>query len=265
MNTKPGFNAVRRNRNIGTSAQGHGQNNRHIIPSICNVGRVWGEQLNPYTLVEREVRGQQLRFFIERNNSSCSHHCSVDDVCNILNALPVTDWVAIKCYIFRQSTQTQRKLKPAWGRIFYYAELGMAGGKTIYTGPIVILEAQITNLKLKWKKSLTIDDMNELDRLRQDGHEVETTSRYHIISSNSDSIRAIQLYRTLLHEIGHWVNFTQKVEEPNVRPNANFGELLDDYFRRSSSEREAFAHHYADEVMAKLLADKIIPFSKIEE
>lgn len=265
MQHKPGFNATRRNRKIGTAAQGHGQNNRHTIPNICTVGRKWGEILNPYVLIEREVRGQQLKFFIERNTGGCKHCCSVDDVCTILEALPVTDWAEIKCFVFRQSTKAQRILSSAWGRMYYFADLGSAGKETLYAGPIIILEAENFESKIKWKKSLSLDSAKELIKLKEDGHIIVSDGRNHVISLNENSVRSTQLYRTLLHEIGHWVDFTEKVEIPYDNDLDEYGKLLDNYFCRPSMEREAFAHRYADEKSAELRAAKIIPFPRIEK
>ncbi|MDJ0797430.1 MAG: hypothetical protein QNJ51_11470 [Calothrix sp. MO_167.B12] len=48
--------------------------------------------------------------------------------------------------------------------------------------------------------------VKELERLREDGHRTATDKRHYLISSTLDSIRNTQLYRTLHHEIGHYVD-----------------------------------------------------------
>jgi hypothetical protein len=56
------------------------------------------------------------------------------------------------------------------------------------------------------------------------------------------------MYRTLLHEIGHSVD--------NDRDPIAFD-------RRSSLEKESFAHQYADKLRASLVRFGIIPFARI--
>jgi hypothetical protein len=51
---RPGREPTRRNRNIGTSKQGHGQDNRMVIPSRWPDDRVYFEVLrNPVPVVRR--------------------------------------------------------------------------------------------------------------------------------------------------------------------------------------------------------------------
>src|SRR5215831_11316232 len=101
---------------------------------------------------------------------------------------------------------------------------------------------------ISWSKSLTPDGRQELERLRGDGHEIVTTRRGHRINVSLESIRATQLYRTLLHEIGHIVD--------NDRDPIAFD-------RRSSLEKESFAHQYADKLRERLIRFGIIPFDRI--
>ena len=110
------------------------------------------------------------------------------------------------------------------------------------------------------------DRSRELQRLKEDGHGITEAKRNHIIESNLESIRTTQLYRTLLHEIGHWVDWCSSVEAPSSignDPNQSFERLDEIYDSKPSVEKEAFAHRYADELRGKLLADKSIPFDRI--
>ncbi len=75
-----------------------------------------------------------------------------------------------------------------------------------------------------------------------------------------ESARHTLLYRTMLHEIGHWVDWKEKVEIP-ADHGGDWLALSDAYFARPDSEREAFAHRYADTMAKQLTAAGKIPFS----
>lgn len=64
-----------------------------------------------------------------------------------------------------------------------------------------------------------------------------------------DSARSTQLYRTLLHEIGHHVDYR--------------GTPGGAWDRKSSSEKERFAHDYTNDLRAKLIEEGVIPFDRI--
>ena len=88
-----------------------------------------------------------------------------------------------------------------------------------------------------------------LDRLRGDGHTIVPKRRYHEITSTIDSIRATQLYRTLLHEIGHHVDYQRSGDR--------------DWDRKTLKEKETFAHQYADSLRRELAAKGVVPFDRI--
>jgi len=79
------------------------------------------------------------------------------------------------------------------------------------------------------------------------------------------SIRATQLYRTLLHEIGHWVDFSEKVLAPAALVRGEHGLLSEAYFSRTYEERESFAHTYAEARAAHLIKFGVIPFEPMLE
>lgn len=101
---------------------------------------------------------------------------------------------------------------------------------------------------MRWSKSLTPDRQQELERLRADGHEIITTKHGHKINVSLESIRATQLYRTLLHEIGHIVDIDR---DPFA------------FDRKSSLEKETFAHQYADKLRERLVRSGTIPFARM--
>lgn len=181
----------------------------------------------------------------------------------MLANIPMVDWEGLETFVLRQSTRKQRILSPAWGRLLYDADLGLPGRATKRMGPAVLLEAVDCAAKLEWSSSLDPDDQAELERLKQDGHAIERVGRRHVISTNVAATRATQLYRTLLHEIGHWVDWLEKVERPAAR-GGDFDSLYEAYFQRPKDEREAFAHRYADEARERLQRFGVMPFDRIE-
>jgi hypothetical protein len=262
---KAGANPIRRSRNIGTAKQGHGQNNRLVIPDVSRSEREWKEQLNPHQCVERRVRGRNLTFIVEDNHGGCVHACTVDDLSHVLENIPSDDWRGVATFVLRQSTHKQRLLNPVWGRLYYNANLGLAGGRPRRTGPAIVLEAMNCNDVIEWPSSLRPSEQEELERLRADGHQVRQDGRRYIVSTTLTSVRATQLYRTLLHEIGHWVNFLEKVIRPTDAGNDKSTALRGAYFSRTNDERESFAHHYADTMRTRLMKFGIIPFNRIED
>lgn len=260
---RAGYNPVRRSRNIGQAKQGHGQNNRLVIPDICADHRIWTERLGPHVVIRRTVNGREAVFVVEDTFGGCRHHCTVDDVARVLAAVPLSDWDELDTFVLRQSTKKQRLLRPAWGRLYYSADLGLPGRKAVRFGPAVVLEAIDCDAKLEWSTSLDPDDQQELERLREDGHRVEREGRRHRILMTSESVRVTQLYRTLLHEIGHWVDWLEKVERRLDAGRENYDELRDAYFARPRDEREAYAHRYAGETRERLARFGLIPFEPI--
>lgn len=261
--TRAGFNPTRRNRNIGTPKQGHGQDNRLVIPELMTSSRTWKERLNRHQQIQRVVGGREIIFIVEETSGGCVHACSVDDVRHVLAHIPAADWEGLDTFVFRQSTRKQRVLNPAWGRLSYDADLGLPGRAAKRRGPAVFLEAVDCAANLKWSSSLEPDEQAELERLRLDGHVIERVGRRHVFSITPEATRATQLYRTLLHEIGHWVDWLNKVERPSER-GGDFRTLSDAYFQRPKDDREAFAHRYADEARARLQRLGVIPFQRLE-
>jgi hypothetical protein len=238
------FNPVRRNRNIGKAKQGHGQANRNVIPQVASVFRGWSEHLGKHRLVHKTLNNQDITFIIEENSGGCIHACTVDDILFVLDQLPVTDWQGINTFVFRQPTHKQRLIAPVWGRLFFTADFGSSFKTRGIIGPAISLEAVDPEKILRWSTSLDPDDLAELERLRSDGHSIEQIGKKYIITMTRKSVRQTQLFRTLLHEIGHWVDWLEKVEMP-ANKGGNFDKLVDDYWRRPKAEREAFAKRYA--------------------
>ena len=261
--TKSGYNPVRRNRNIGTPKQGRGRTNAMTIPAVCHCERNWWENLGPFVVSEQSVGPHKITFILEQTRESCVHACTIDDICHILSLVPSSDMESLDTVVMRQPTRKQELVNPAWGRLAYSADLGRPGKKTRRSGPAVFLEAKNPTEVWKWSRKLCPEDALELDRLRADGHRVEDTGKRFIFRSDLESIRATQLYRTLLHEVGHWVDWLEKVVRPAKDDYAKYEVLADRYFARPKKEREGFAHQYADKLRRNLTAEGRIPFQQI--
>ncbi|MFL0357419.1 hypothetical protein ACI5KX_13175 [Erythrobacter sp. GH1-10] len=255
-------NPTRRNRNIGTAKQGHGKDNELVIPDRSD-GLHWLDRIGECRIEDRVVSNRSVRFIVEENALGCVHPCTVSDIVRMLEALPQSDWVGLDSFVFRQPTRKQLTLSPVWGRLLYYSEVSTAKGRQIAKGPAIFLDAIEPDKVMVWSTSLDPDDSHELQRLREDGHTVLREGRRYRIAVSASSARHTQLYRTLLHEIGHWFDWLSKVEEPASK-GGDWIDLERGYFARPKTEREAFAHRYADAQRALLEAKGIIPFPQEE-
>ncbi|HWZ83087.1 MAG TPA: hypothetical protein VNW47_10705 [Terriglobales bacterium] len=140
-------------------------------------------------------------------------------------------------------------------------------GGVRYSGPALVIEALNPTEPIKLGKSLSPDDTAELKRLRLDGHKLRLSDRNHTLDTTLESCRATQLYRTVLHELGHWVDFLEKVEHPFTRDVGNlendaYASLLNRYHSRPNVEKERFAHRYAERLRKHLIAIGAIPFER---
>ncbi len=262
---RSGYNPLRRNRNIGTSKQGHGRNNALTIPLVCHADRIWWENLGAHNVLHRKIGSLEFVFVIEQVREDCTHACTVGDVCHLLSLVPPLDLESLQTFVFRQSTRKQWSVSPAWGRLAYTAELGFVGQEAQYRGPTIFLEAINPQAEWKWNRSLGPSDALEIARLREDGHRVVDTGKEFVFYSSLQSVRATQLYRTLPHEIGHWVDWLEKVERPAAKSPFAFDALSNKYFAKSEQEREQFAHRYAEALREQLIAARKIPFDRIDD
>lgn len=257
MMKRPGYNPTRRNRKIGTKHAGFGQNNKLVIPWAWADDRIFYERLVDPVIVEIQVRSVSKHIIIEPTRPGFTHACTVDDIQQLLELMPVEHINDITAFVLRQPKRKEQILAPVWGRLVYSSDVCGFSGSTVY------LEAQNANQPMKWSKSLTPESARELERLRYDGHVVKTDKRQHIIKSTLHTIRNTLLYRTLPHEIGRYVDYLTKVEEPSKDNPNQWSALNDKYHARPSQEKESFAHRYADEFRQKQTANGSIPFERL--
>lgn len=237
----------RRNRTIGTARRGRGQDNVHVVPDPRSGGdRSFYRILQNPVRLSRTVAGREIRFAVEPPIRGFFHHCTVEDLVRLLSAVPVADWDGIRSLVLRQPTRRQNLLRPVWGRLVFGRP---APG---YAGSAIHLDAQSPAERTRWPVSLDPESRLELRRMAADGHHVVRDRRCWSIRPNEDSIRSTQLYRTLLHEIGHFADLCRWPDP-------------DRYFQRSWREREARAARYAHTVGAELRRNGVIPFDRIRD
>lgn len=131
----------------------------------------------------------------------------------------------------------------------------------------MILEAVDSEKRLKWPRRLSVDDRKEFERLVRDGHEFQQTRRYYEAAFDPVGTRNTQLYRTLPHEIGHYVHYLTVVERPG-HDDENFEgwkKRDEKYWSISTDEKERFAHRYAADLCRKLAERGVIPFEPLVE
>lgn len=256
---------ARRNRNIGTAKQGHGVDNRLVIPWPSSEERIWYAMLGSHQRIRVPIAGYEMLFVVEENHGGCVHACSVADIARLLENLPRTDWEGLAAIVLRQPTRKARILAPVWGRFAYSADLGPAGRSSFCRGPMVFIEAVDPSKPIVWSSGLSPDGRAELARLAADGHGVEQAGSRWIVTPSLEAVRATQLYRTLPHEIGHHVDWLEKVERAPADGPDDWDARESAFFARPREEREAFAHRYADDAGERLRRFGITPFAPLAD
>lgn len=238
-----GRDATRRNRNIGTEKQGYGKDNEMVIPACGSMYDVYWEKLVSFKDIIKKIGDIEITFLVEKTRRDTCHACTIDDICLVLKHVPDKDLDGISLIVLRQPKHKEEVLKPVWGRYIYYADIGKYRG-----GGAIMLEVQNYKKISFWPNSLTPDESDELDRLKQDGHQMIQIKRGYKLIPTLETVRATQLYRTLLHEIGHNVDFITNYETHD---------------NKTSKDKEVFAHSYADKMKEKFIQQGIIPFNRI--
>lgn len=234
----------RRNRNIGTAKQGHGQDNWLTIPIPYSERdeRYFTERLVKYSKEERCIHGHSFVFIVEETLPDFYHACSVNDVAYLLSQINPEHYGLLRYIVFRQPTKKQDKLSSVWGRLNYSYQFE---GERY---PAIVLEAFQHNHQLIWSKKMSVQGAFEFERLKKDGHVFTEGKRDYTANLSPETARGTQLYRTVLHELGHYLQVVQKESE--------------DYYRQSvlTEEKEKFAHAYAQKMALDLRKKSIIPF-----
>ena len=110
-----------------------------------------------------------------------------------------------------------------------------------------LLESVKQSSTFRFSRKADIDQQKELERLQKDGFKFIENKRDYEINLTLENVRNTQLYRTLLHEIGHYVQFCEDEER---------------FDRLPTSEKEVFAHNFADKLKLELEEKGVIPFPR---
>ncbi|MEM8638675.1 MAG: hypothetical protein AAGG51_07685 [Cyanobacteria bacterium P01_G01_bin.54] len=254
---RSGWDARRRNRNIGTRKSGHGQNNHLTIPQSWADDRLFHERLKNPVALELKINKCNITLLIEETHPDFCHACTPNDIECVLNLIPEEHLEPIKMVVLRQPKKKEQILGSVWGRLRYWSEIEQ------YSGPAVHLEAQLKNRLFRWRKTLAPDDLRELERLAKDGHQIESDRRYYYIKGGLEAIRNTQLFRTLPHEIGHYVDYLENVEIPSGDNDETWKQLDSLYDAKPSKDKEDFAHRYAREFFELQCQHGKLPFQRI--
>lgn len=243
-------NPTRRNRNIGTPKQGHAPQNEMTIPESWYDRRLFYEKLGKTTLVQ--VDGFEI--LVEQTRQQSIHACTVEDVIYLLKLIPPEDLGDLKLIVLRQPKRKEEIMNPVWGRLIYKFNFQET------TQTAILLEAIDFTKKLHFNKKMSLAGREEFSRLQADGHQFLEGKKYFTASYEPEFVRATQLYRTLLHEIGHYVDYQRYVLKYPEEEREIHEEI---YFRIPTAEKEKFAHSYAEKIGEMLRSAGKIPFAGI--
>lgn len=221
-------NPTRRSRNIGTAKQGHGRDNGMAIPFPTEPEMLlFYERLGDCTRQTCEIAGHSITFLVEKTRKPNVHACSVEEIARVLDCIPTDDLKGIEFVVLRQPKRKEEILSPVWGRYHPYSEFdGRFGG-------VIILEAMDLGRVLRWRKPQDAFWLEELEQLRNEGHEITETRKHFEIRSTLAAVRQTQLFGTVPHEVGHHVHTLRGA----------------DFSRLPTSEKERFAKDYARDFM----------------
>jgi hypothetical protein len=146
-----------------------------------------------------------------------------------LKIVPEKDLAGIEVIILRQPKEKEEIFSNCWGRLIY--DFSYNNGIT----PAIVIEAVDITKNIKIKKSdITPFIKNETEMLKSEGHEIVINNGNIVVKSSLDAVKKTQLYRTLPHEIGHYVYYKNGLD-------------LDNYL-----QKETFANIYAEAICQML-------------
>ena len=236
----------RRIRNIGKSWSGFSKSNDMRVPESWQDKHgnysMFFERLDSPTEQNTTIGVFDLKVLYEEPREGFSYGCTPSDVIKVLSLAVGLSSSLPTIIAFRQPTRKQQKQRPVWGRFLYFAEFGK------HEGTAIILEAQELGASLKWPERMTLEDRAEYERLVADGHSFVETKRHFEATLTEQAVRNTMLYRTLFHELGHLAHYYQDVFFSHTALDSDQNTAHDLYFSKPSSEREAFAHAFAEKI-----------------
>lgn len=226
-------NPARRSKKIGTAAQGFKKRNRFAIPD--RVDGLFYESLVAPIAISCVLSQHKFTVLVEPPQDGFHYYLSVSDIIEVLKLIPEVDRVDIGVIVLRQPKRKERIFSPVWGRMAYWAEFGK------HEGVSIVIEAIARDYRYKVGTSIGPMFTRELAALETDGHTISNDGKSIHIVTNPDAIRNTQLFRSLVHEIGHHVDYEQKVTRPSRAGEGDWETLRELYFARPRREREHFA------------------------
>ncbi len=256
---RSGWRPERRNRKLGTANSGWRKQNRMVVPNSRHDEFAFYERLGRHTVSNKILYNQEVTVLEEPARAGSTYGCSARDVLHVLKYLPREDVAGLKLLVMRQPTRKQETLRPVWGRCLFDAWFGK------HKGPAIMLEATNLSRPIRWTGKISIEDHRELDRLADDGHQITRDRRGVTIKPTEQSARNTILYHTLLHEVGHWVDWKHRVLSALDDPRSpDRKQLATAYFARAHREGEHFADNYAERQAALLRDAGVIPFETLD-
>lgn len=246
------WNPAKGNRKAGTKpSPKNWRTNKMVVPQPDADDQSWYRDLRGAAVARYEVHGKSVGSLFQQPRDGFSYGCTPEDVAMMLNLLPADDVSGIKIVAFRQPTRKQWTLHPAWGRLVFYMEFNG------FSGTCLMLEASKVGEVTKYPRKQVIETTEELERMRSDGHQLVEDRRGWTLVTTEESIRRGVLYRTVPHEVGHYVDFKGYIEDPRY---VDISDVLDAYWARPAREREDAAHRYSFEKSTDLRMKGLIPF-----
>jgi hypothetical protein len=122
---RPGWDARRRNKNIGTAKAGHGQDNKMRIPEHWIGGKLilFHEKLDNAVTLTRTIGDRNITILVEPVQAGFLHACTPDDIVKVLRLLPQKHTEGIDLVVLRQPKRKERILSPVWGRLQYWSDI----------------------------------------------------------------------------------------------------------------------------------------------
>lgn len=221
------------------------------------IDSLYQERIKPEFVEKAQIGDYDVAILYEKPRPGFTYGCAPKDVVHLLSNAPDGDCDMIDLIVFRQPTRKQIQQSSVWGRLQYLAIIGD------HIGPAILLEAQEVGMSNKRKRKMSLDEQAEFQRLRDDGHLVEESKREFTITFTEESIRNTILYRTVLHELGHWQQYEKEALDDTTALADDFDVAYDLYFAKPNAEREQFAHRYASDVGKLLRGNGVIPFEAL--
>jgi hypothetical protein len=230
------YNPTRRNRNIGTAKQGHGANNKQVIPFV-NRKRFF-ENLDHIEPEFVQKGDQKVTLLTQALRKGYAYPCTHQEIIDLLVQKQI-DFSLIDFIVLRQPTVKEEALSPVWGRaVFDFNYRGRVGSA-------IVIEAYQTGGKLKWPKKLSFQEQLEFKRLQEDGHTFAGDGRHWTAVLDIDAVRSTVLGWTVLHEVGHLHHFQSFID---TYPGP-LGQAKKAYWAVSHNEREKEADRFVQQVL----------------